>query len=100
MGDGASGAKVICQFEVGIPIKTETDGWIAVREARQIAAITANAVAHTLLSRPGAGAMLGPACIEFRELLDTALRKAIHGSRVRSICDPRLKPVVFDPTRG
>ena len=100
MGDGASGAKVICQFEVGIPIKTVAAGWITVRDAQQITAVTANAVAHALLSRPGAGAMLGPACIEFRELLNTALQKAIRGSRVRSTCDPRLKPVVFDPTRG
>jgi hypothetical protein len=96
MRDGDTGMKVACQFEVGIPIKTQAEGWINVNLAREIAAQTANEAAYTVLSRRGAGVMLGPACIEFINILRVAMPERLPQSRARSECDPRLEPVVFD----
>ena len=96
MRDGRTGAKVICEFEVGTPIKTQKQGWIVVRDAQRIAAATANEAAYAVLSKPGVEAMIGTACGEFIRLFDAAIRVHIAGARVRSSCDPRLQPVHFD----
>jgi len=90
MRDGNSGSKVVCQIEVGIPIKTRKEGWISVTYAREVAAITANDVAYVVLSELGAGSMLGLACQQFKSGFERLFTFRFPGSRVRQACDARL----------
>lgn len=98
MRDGDTGAKVVCEIEVGIPIKTQEHGWIGVNFARETAALTANQVAHTILSRRGAGSMLGIACEQFKDGFIEFFELRMKGSKVRRQCHGSLKPVDFDVT--
>jgi len=96
MRDGESTAKIVCEIEVGIPIRTEAEGWISVNLARELAALTANQIAYEVLSERGAGSMLGLACERFKQGFSSLFEMRLPGSRVRRQCDPRLKPVTFD----
>jgi hypothetical protein len=89
--------KAHCDFEVGVPIRLDTGEYITVRKAQAAAAMAANAAAYRVLSRLHVELMLGPACIEFRRLMEEILRNSIIGARVRKCTETRLEPVLFDP---
>jgi len=96
MKNAITGASVICKFEVGTPLRN-LHGRVKLEHAQEVAAETANASAHAVLSRYPPEAPLGPACLEFREAMESLLRKRIDGCRVGACVTPGLTPVHFDP---
>lgn len=83
---------MMCQFEVGIPLRTKLMGTLSERLAQRVAAEQGNEAAYAVLSR---ALMPGMACQEFKQLYDKRMRAAIRGSRVRTDCDARLEPVII-----
>lgn len=101
MSDGNTGATVVCDFEVGVPIRNGQQGYITRRFAQVSAATAANNAARMLLSQHQAGAMLGPICLRFRPLMEVELKLLIAGSKVTKCEMKGLETVTFDgtPTR-
>jgi hypothetical protein len=96
MTDGNTGVSIVCDFEVGIPGRTEQMPDISLQLAQRVSATVANDAAYIVLSQPGAGEMLGVACKEFRDLYARMMSVAIPGSRVQKCYDSRLEPVPFE----
>lgn len=92
MANENTDTSVMCQFEVGTPLRTEPLGPISDRLAQCVAAEQSNEAAYAVLSR---ALMPGMACQEFKHLFDERMRAAIEGSRVRTECDVRLEPVII-----
>ena len=94
--DGNTGQTVMCDLEVGVPLRNNKQGLISRRFAQTAAALAANNSAHLLLSQPGAGAMLGMLCQQFRPAMQAELNASIAGARVKK-CDTKGIPTVrFD----
>ena len=64
---GTSGAKTVCKFEVGLPLRTEDQKKISLEEAQFAAAAMANRAVRDVLSRAHPGAMLATLCTDFKE---------------------------------
>jgi hypothetical protein len=94
--DGNTGLTVMCDFEVGAPLRNTGQGLITRRFAQTAAAMAANNAAQLLLSQLEAGAMLGMICQQFRPAMQANLGAVIAGARVKK-CDTRGIPTVrFD----
>ncbi|WP_157758555.1 hypothetical protein [Cystobacter fuscus] len=78
-------------------LKTKKNGPISDADARAIAAECANNAAYTVLvgmTEP-TPPPLYTLCSDIRNKYRELLNDAIEGSRVRPMCDPKTKPVVF-----
>lgn len=96
MRDGNTGRTVMCDFEVGMPLRNGQQGLIARQFAQTAAAAAANDAAHSLLSQYEAGAMLGMLCQQFRPAMQAQLRAVIAGALVKK-CDTAGIPTIhFD----
>jgi hypothetical protein len=89
---GASYGSVVCQFEVGVPLRNHL-GPVSAAYAAEAAAMTANSAAYTVLAdgTPASAAH----CIAFRALMEEELRALIPGARVGPWVSPGLTPVDF-----
>src|ERR1043165_1517914 len=94
--DGNTGQTIICDFEVGIPVRTARQGMISRSFAQASAALAANNAAHILLSRLEAGAMLGLICQEFRPAMQAELRLAVDAATVTKCNRTGVPVVLFD----
>ncbi len=94
--DGNTGHTVLCDFEVGIPLRNDQQGIISRRFAQTAAAMAANNTAQLLLSQAGAGAMLGILCQQFRPAMQAELNIAIAGARVNKCSLKGILTIRFD----
>jgi len=94
--DGNTGLTVMCDFEVGVPLRNQPQGLISRRFAQVSAAVAANNAAHALLSQRGAGAMLGMICQQFRPAMQAELKLLIAGSTVTKCYTRGIPTVLFD----
>lgn len=97
--DGDTGRMVVCDFEVGVPLRNGAQGVISRRFAQMSAAVAANNAAHVLLSQLQAGTMLGSICGQFRPVMQAELNASIAGARVRTCADEEVPTVLFDGSR-
>lgn len=84
-----TGMSVMCQFEVGMPLRNH-EMEISTALAQRISAEQANLAAHAALAR---ALLPGMACEQFKAILKGSMPKAIAGARVKADCDPALVPV-------
>lgn len=80
-----------------MPIENEKNGPISDTDAQEIAAKCANNAAYAVLigmTEP-TPPPLYTLCSDIRNKYRELLNAAIEGSRVRPMCDPKTKPVVF-----
>jgi hypothetical protein len=84
-----TGLNVICQFEVGMPLRTH-EMEISTTLAQRVSAEQANLAAYAVLSK---ALLPGMACEQFKAILKGSMPRAIAGARVKADCDPRLVPV-------
>jgi hypothetical protein len=90
-----TGLSVLCQFEVGMPLRNH-EMEISTALAQRLSAEQANLAAHAALSR---ALLPGMACESFKAILKGSMSKAVAGARVKADCDPALVPVEV-VTRG
>ncbi|WP_324985626.1 hypothetical protein [Hyalangium sp.] len=93
MGD--SGATTVCKFEVGVPIRTSSQGEIPLEDAQDAAADMANRAAFRVLSEAHPGDMLAELCIRFKVTYEFMLREKIKGSRIGECRSLGIKTVPF-----
>lgn len=94
--NGETGEIHTCQVGVEMPLENK-DGPISTPLAQRLSADCANEAAYAVLSaltRPPPPPLY-ILCKTVIKAYEVRLRAAISGSRVKSICDPRAKPVVF-----
>jgi hypothetical protein len=101
LNQGDSGAKTICKFEVGVPIRNRTsDEEIPLEEAQEAAADMANRAARDVLARAHAGEMLAVLCLQFKQVYRFMLREKIDGSRVGECVTRGIETVPFGISLG
>ena len=85
-----------CSIGVEMPMESNS-GPISTALAQRIAADCANEAAYTVLSTltTPPPPPLYTLCAAVREAYNVRLKGAVLGSRVKAICDPMAKPVVF-----
>lgn len=84
-----TGLNVICQFEIGMPLRSH-EMEISTALAQRVSAEQANLAAYAALSN---ALLPGMACERFKTILKGSMPKAIAGARVKADCDPALVPV-------
>ncbi|WP_155893494.1 hypothetical protein [Cystobacter fuscus] len=84
-----TGLNVMCQFEIGTPLRTH-EMEISRALAQRVSAEQANLAAYAVLSK---ALLPGMACEQFKAILKGSMPRAIAGARVKADCDPRLVPV-------
>lgn len=84
-----TGLNVMCQFEIGTPLRTH-EMEISSALAQRVSAEQANLAAYAVLSK---ALLPGMACEQFKAILKGSMPRAIAGARVKADCDPRLVPV-------
>lgn len=92
---GTSGAKTVCKFEVGLPIRTREQGEIPLEEAQFAAASMANRAVRDVLSRAHAGEMLAVLCDDFKATYQAMLSAKYAGARVRACRTAGIETVPF-----
>ena len=90
-----TGLNVMCQFEVGMPLRTHEGMEISTTLAQRVSAEQANLAAYAVLSK---AFLPGIACEQFKTILKGSMPRAIAGARVKADCDPALIPV--EVTKG
>jgi hypothetical protein len=80
-----------CKFGVGMPIETDGDGFISEALAQRIAADCANKALSDVLAAP-ASPLPGLVCEQFKNTFDEVLDRAVHGSRVTTLCHREAPP--------
>jgi hypothetical protein len=96
INNGDTGEAYSCPIGVEMPIESNS-GPISTALAQRIAADCANNAAYAVLStltKPPPPPLY-TLCTTVRKAYELRLNAAVLGSRVRSICDPRAKPVFF-----
>ncbi|QRK10987.1 hypothetical protein JQX13_13495 [Archangium violaceum] len=78
MGD--SGATSICKFEVGMPVRNESEGEISLRDAQEAAAAMANRAMFKILSEADPTVMHVIHCNNFKALYNLMLKEKIGSS--------------------
>jgi hypothetical protein len=84
-----------CQFEVGMPVRSDRDGELARLEAQRRCAYWANRAAHAVLSSASPGALTAVLCNQFKATYRALLADAIAGSSVSECVTRGLVPVVL-----
>jgi len=79
---GTSGAKTVCKFEVGLPLRTAKQGAIPVEEAQFAAAAMANRAVRDVLARAHPGEMLAALCEDFKKTYAAMLNAKYMGAKV------------------
>jgi hypothetical protein len=92
---GTSGAKTVCKFEVGLPLRTEDQGKISLEEAQFAASSMANRAVRDVLSRAHPGEMLATLCTDFKETYQVMLSAKYLGARVRECKSAGIETVPF-----
>ncbi|MFP2926849.1 hypothetical protein ACLESO_16945 [Pyxidicoccus sp. 3LG] len=96
MRNGTTGEAGICKFEVGLPVRSSSEGLIDVDDARHVAAARANHAAYEVLSQAGAGEMLASLCLKFRARYQLLLREVYMKALVSACVSRQLTPVIFN----
>lgn len=94
--EGDSGATDVCKFEVGLPLRNEEQGDIALEVAQRTAARLANRAAHTVLAEAPPGEMLAVLCLQFKGRYEKMLKEEIDGARVSQCETEGIETVYFD----
>lgn len=97
---GTSGAKTVCKFEVGLPIRTEPQGEIPLEEAQFAAASMANRAVRDVLSQSHPGEMLAVLCEDFKTTYEVMLRAKYKGARIRGCLSAGIETVPFGINLG
>ena len=97
---GNSGAKTACQFEVGVPLRTEEEGEISLELAQFAAASMANRAAREIMSDAQPGEMLAELCRQFKVIYEAMLNAKITGARVGACRTEGIETVPFGITGG
>lgn len=97
---GNSGAKTVCKFEVGLPLRTAEHGEIPLEEAQLAAASMANRAVRDVLSQSHPGEMLAVLCKDFRTIYDAMLNATYKGARVRECKTAGVETVPFGVELG
>lgn len=84
-----TGLNMICQFEIGMPLRTHEGMEISTALAQRVSAEQANLAAYAVLSQ---ALLPGMACEKFKVILKESMPRAIAGTRVKADCDPMLIP--------
>jgi len=92
---GTSGAKTVCQFEVGLPLRTAKQGEIPLEEAQFAAAAMANRAVRDVLSRAHPGEMLATLCEDFKKTYKAMLNAKYIGARVGKCESAGVETVPF-----
>jgi hypothetical protein len=95
---GDSGAKTVCRFEVGVPLRTQSEGKIPLEEAQFAAASMANRAARSVLSNAHPGEMFAVLCTRFKDAYQPMLRTQIHGALVGDCNTKGVEVVLFGIT--
>lgn len=95
---GDSGAKTVCKFEVGVPLRTQSEGEISLEEAQFAAASMANRAARTVLSEAHPGEMFAVLCKRFRDAYQPMLRTKIAGALVSECATEGIETIPFGIT--
>jgi hypothetical protein len=92
---GTSGAKTVCKFEVGLPLRTEKQGEIPLEEAQFAAAAMANRAVRDVLSRAHPGEMLAVLCEDFKKTYSAMLNAKYFGAKVGECDSKKVETVPF-----
>ena len=92
---GTSGAKTVCKFEVGRPLRTSEHGVIPLEAAQFAAASMANRAVRDVLSRSHPGEMLAVLCEDFKTTYEVMLRAKYEGARVSACRTTGIETVPF-----
>ncbi len=95
---GDSGAKTACEFEVGVPLRTEKEGKIPLEMAQFAAASMANRAARDVMSDAEPGEMLAVLCKRFKVVYQEMLRAKISGAVVSQCRSAGIETVPFGIT--
>jgi len=93
---GDSGATYVCKFEVGVPLRNESQGDISIEAAQQGSADMANRAIRAVLSEADPTEMLYTLCKEFKTLYRLMLKEKIHGAEVRECKLKGIKTIHFN----
>jgi len=89
-----TGSRVVCQFQVEVPIRTQKEGALSIAFVQKVCAELANEAAREALSQPGADEALGMACEDFKTRYEKLLLAGLPGARFRRSCTGEVPPVI------
>ncbi|HLL00588.1 MAG TPA: hypothetical protein VK539_08390 [Myxococcaceae bacterium] len=95
LNQGTSGAKTVCKFEVGLPLRTEDQGVITLEEAQFAAAAMANRAVRDVMGRAHPGEMLFTLCEDFKTIYEAMLNTKYASSRVGACLSAGIETVPF-----
>jgi hypothetical protein len=92
---GTSGAKTVCKFEVGLPLRTKEQGEIPLEEAQFAAAAMANRAVRDVMSRAHPGEMLAVLCEDFKKTYEAMLSAKFAGAKISDCKSAGIETVPF-----
>jgi len=95
LNQGTSGAKTVCRFEVGLPLRTKGQGAISLEEAQFASASMANRAVRDVLSRAHPGEMLAVLCKDFKRTYRAMLKAKYESAEVGECESAGIETVPF-----
>jgi len=92
---GTSGAKTVCKFEVGLPLRTEDQGVIPLEDAQFAAAAMANRAVRDVMAHAHPGEVLAVLCKDFKKTYAAMLNAKYPGAKVSECESAGIETVPF-----